>query len=98
MTRQLEQDSEERTKREQLAVLQSVYGGLSASISADGKELLGFSVKLSGGDCLITIRAMDGATSVISFVGSEDLPAALRKVVREAHRGQLRWRGNKYAD
>lgn len=97
MTRQLEQEVEERTKREHNAVLHAVYGGLDRAIQSTGGTLVGFSVKLSGGDCLITLRANIGEVPSIAFVGSEDFPAALRKIVREAHTGQLSWRPDRYA-
>jgi hypothetical protein len=97
MTRQLEQELEDRGKRERDAVVQAVYGGLVDAISSTGRELQGFSAKLSGGDCLITLRAIGDEGAVVGFVGSEDLAACLRKVVREAHRGELRWRDDAYA-
>lgn len=97
MSRQLEQQMEDRTSREQDAVLQAVYGGLSEAVHRAGGDLTGFSVKLSGGDCLITLKAVFENNPSIAFVGSEDLPGALRKAVRELHRDQLGWREDRYA-
>jgi len=97
MSRQLEQDDEERVKRENKAILQAVHGGLDDAIRSQGGDLLGFSVKLNSGDCLITLRALFAEDSRISFVGSETLASCLRKVVREAHTGQLSWRPDRYA-
>lgn len=97
MSRQLEQQWEERTEREHQAVLQAVYGGMAGAVQSSGGELVGFSVKLNQGDCLITLRAVFDSGPCIAFVGSEDLPAAMRKVVRELYRDRLGWREDRYA-
>lgn len=78
-------------------MLHAVYGGLEKAVQANGGELHGFSVKLNGGDCLITLRAVFPEGGLITFVGAEDLPAALRKAVKEGHRDTLGWREDRYA-
>jgi hypothetical protein len=97
MSRQLEQLSEERTKREHQAVLHAVYGGLDEAVRTSGGALVGFSARLASGDCLLTLRAIFEGQAMIAFVGGEDLSASLRKAVREIHTDVLSWREDKYA-
>ena len=97
MTRQLEQEIEIRAARHRKAVIHAIYGGLDSAIEADGYELSGFSAKLAGGDCLLTLRASNAAGGWVAFVGASDLPDAFVKCVREARAGELRWREDRYA-
>lgn len=97
MSRQLEAKSEERESRRAKLLVRAVRRDLDAGVQSDGCDLLGFSAKLSGGDCLLTLRAENGAGSVICFVGGEDLESAIIKAVQAAKSGELRWRPDKYA-
>ena len=97
MSRQLEQGIEDEARRRRDLLVAAVYGGLSSALEAEGHELLGFSCRLSAGDCLLTLRAENHEGKVVCFVGSEDLPDALIKAVREAKGGQLAWRTDRYA-
>jgi hypothetical protein len=97
MTRQLEQEIEEKAAKNRKEVLAAIYGGLDSSLQSEGHELVGFSVRLEAGDCLITLRAHNGKGQMVAFVGAGDLPDALRKAVREAKGGGLNWRPDKYA-
>jgi hypothetical protein len=97
MSRQLEQAIEDRASRNKDLLIRAVYGGLDASIQSAGFELHGFSVKLTGGDCLLTLRASSASGAFIAYVGASDLPAALVKSVREARGGELRWKPDRYA-
>lgn len=96
MTRQLEQVREDRQKKSDMAVLLAIDGGLTADVGRSGAVLSGFSVRLDGGDCLLTLRAELAGRRQISFVGAETLTAALIKVCREARRDRLVWRADKY--
>jgi hypothetical protein len=97
MTRQLEQEIEDKARRERLELIGAVFGGLDAAIESAGGELQGFSAKLSGGDCLLTLRADFADGSKICFVGANDFPDAMRKSVRELKGGQAQWREDRYA-
>lgn len=98
MTRQLEQEREDRQKKRDNAVLLALEGGLAADVGHAGGELEGFSVRLNGGDCLITIRANVAGRRQICFVGAETLVDALLKSCREARQDKLKWRPDKYGE
>lgn len=96
MTRQFDAESEERASRRGKLLVRAVRRDLEASVQSDGYELLGFSVKLSGGDCLLTLRADNHQGQVVSFVGGEDLESSILKAVTGAFAGDLRWRADKF--
>lgn len=96
MTRQLEQDWEDARKREMDATLQAVYGGLAKAVSRAGGDLHGLTFKISGGDCLLVIKALMPAGKMVAFVGGEDLAACFRKGQREAARDGLKWREDRW--
>lgn len=97
MTRQLERVREEKQQKVDAAVLMALEGGLVDAVGHSGGDLQGFGVKLSGGDCLITIKAIVAGRPQIAFVGSDSMVNCLIKVVREARSDQLRWRDDQYA-
>lgn len=97
MSRQLEQALEEKTKRQRLELIRALHGGLEGAVDASGGELLGFSAKLSNGDCLLTLRAEFHEGGMICFVGAADFPDAVRKAVRELLGGQVSWKKDRYA-
>lgn len=96
MSRQLEQVREDRQKKKDLALLLALCGGLSDAVQHSGGVLGGFSVRISGGDCLLILKAEFPAGSQISFVGAEDFQDAVLKAVREARQDKLRWRADKF--
>jgi hypothetical protein len=97
MTRQLEQSQEDTLRRRYQRLGRAVDGELDDALQADGYELLGFSCKLSGGDCLVTLRLENGVGRFIAFVGSSSLAEALIKATREAKSGGLDYRADRYA-
>lgn len=96
MSRQLEQHAEEKAARRHASIVRAVEYELSDALAASKRELLGFSVKLSGGDCLITVRCSFGGAREVCFVGAEDLGSALIKCVREGRTDKLKWRADKF--
>ena len=97
MSRQLEQAIEEKSARRHLAILKAVEYDLERSVAESGGHLTGLGVKLTGGDCLITLRANLGGEAKVSFVGAGDFGDALIKAVREIRSGKLRWREDLWA-
>ena len=97
MTRQLEQVQEEKNSKRNNALLLALEGGLARDVARGGADLLGFSVKLNGGDCLIILRASLAGRQQISFVGATDFPEGLLKACREGRSDKLKWREDKYA-
>lgn len=96
MTRQLDSVHEERQRKANLALVVAIEFGLEDAVARSGGELLGFSAKLSGGDCLLVLRARFPGGSQVAFVGGGTLADALRKAVREGNGDRLTWRADKY--
>lgn len=97
MSRQLEQEWEERSKREREYLLMSVSGGLIMAVERAGGQLLGLSLKISEYDCLMTLRAQFPGGRMIAFVGAGDMAECFSKGTREAKMDNLRWKADKYA-
>jgi hypothetical protein len=72
-------------------------GGLITAVKAGGRLLTGFSVKLNGYDCLMTLRATKGDIPEVAFVGAETLTALILKAAREARKDELHWRADQWA-
>ena len=96
MTRQLEQEWEDRKRREVNELAMLVDGGLEAAVAHAGGVLTGFSIRLNSGDCLMTMRVVLAGRRQIAFVGSDTLGNVLRKATREARKDGLTFRDDKY--
>jgi len=97
MTRHLDADREDKQARQDAAVVAAVNFGIVNAVQLNGRELLGFSVRLEEWETLITLRAAEGGERLVAFVGAETLPGALLKVVREGKRDKLVWRADEWA-
>jgi len=96
MSRQLEQQAEERSARRHQAILRAVEYEIERALHKDGYELTGLSFKIGPADCLAVVKATNGKGPQVCFVGSEDLGSALAKVVSESYRGRLRWKPDEF--
>lgn len=96
MSRQLEQTGEDREVRRRDALVFALDTGLTAGLAASGVELLGLSAKWDAWDCLVTLKAEVGGVRSVAFVGSDSLINALIKCSRDAGKGKLKWREDKY--
>jgi hypothetical protein len=97
MTRHLDADHEDRQVRKDAALVAAVNFGIVNAVQMNGRELLGFSVRMDEWETLITLRAVDQGERLVAFVGAETLPSALIKVVREGKRDKLVWRADEWA-
>jgi hypothetical protein len=97
MSRQLEQDSEDRDRRRRLNLWVACTGGLEDAVSYGGGQLRGFSARLSRGECLLVLRADFPGNHMVAFVGAESLSSAILKAEREAKSDHLKWRVDRYA-
>lgn len=97
MSTKLKDSQQERELRRAVALSKALDFELAGSLEAAGTMLLGFSAKWDGWDCLITLRAVQGADRVVAFVGSDSLPNCLLKCVRDAQNDCLRWKKDGYA-
>lgn len=96
MSRQLEQAGEDKARRRAMKLARILDGELDSAIRRAGGELLGFSVRLEGWDCLLTLRVRLAGRRQIAFVGSETLGGALLKAVDLAKRDKLAFKADKY--
>jgi hypothetical protein len=97
MSRQLDQASEERQRKRHASIAYAVEYGLEKAHDECSVDLLGFSVKCSGGDYLMTLRAELDGTRVIRFVGSDTIGGCFLKAVREATGNREAWRVDQWA-
>lgn len=96
MSRQLEAQEEVRLEKRAKAIAKAVDYGLVGAVAHAGGVLTGFSVKLSEGDVLLTLRAHLPAGAQVAFVGSETLGGALLRAVKEGRSDNLRWRPDRF--
>lgn len=96
MTRQADVVSEERTKREHLALIKAMEYDLVGSVAHSGGVLTGFSVKIGEWETLVTLRAVVAGRPQIAFVGGDSLTSTILKCVRQAKQDKLRWRADRY--
>lgn len=96
MSRQLEQQTEERTAKRSQAVVNALDYGIGGALESQGIELIGFAVKYDAFNCLITVKADIGGDRSVCFVGSDTIANCLLKVVSDARRDALNWRKDKY--
>lgn len=96
MSSELERAEELRSTKRRNKVGQIAEFGLSSAISRTGGELVGFSVRLTGGDCLLTLRVTLAGRPQIAYVGGETLGSALLKAYRDASSDKLQWKDCKY--
>jgi hypothetical protein len=97
MARSREAAAEAAQEKRLRAAGKVVDGGLVEGVSRAGGELLGFSVKLSPYDVLITLRAEFPGGRMVGFIGGETLSGALVKAQREAASDAIKWREDRWA-
>ncbi|MCK5292970.1 MAG: hypothetical protein KAR39_13250, partial [Thermoplasmata archaeon] len=84
MTRQLEMEHEQKLARRLKKVGQTMEFGLAGSLAHAGAELVGFSVKYSEADCLLTLRVVLAGRPQVAFVGAGDLSTCFLKAAEMA--------------
>lgn len=96
MSRQHDQASEDRRHRLRQEAGKAADEGLQGAVERMGGDLLGLSVKWTGYDCLLTLRAEFPAGRMVCFVGSGGLAQCLVKACSEAKIDGLKWRADKF--
>lgn len=98
MTRQLEQDREDRVKKRLMATGRAIDGGLEASIERAGGTMLGYSIRSKPEDCLLIIRCVMPAGHQVIFIGGSDAMGCILKAANQANRDELTFVPDKYND
>lgn len=96
MSRQLEKLAEDRQALRSKRIILAVEFGLEEGVRLSGGVFLGFSIRCDGGEALMVLKAQIEGERQVSFIGAEDLGACLIKAEREARRGNLKWREDKW--
>ena len=96
MSRQLDAISEERTARRHKELVRALEFELVKVVQEGGRELAGFSVRISDWECLITLRAAKGDKPQVCFVGAEDVVGVITKAVRLGRAEKLVWKADDY--
>lgn len=96
MSRQMDADREQRQARKDVKLVAAIEFDLVRAVERSGAVLGGYSVRVGGFDCLVTLRAKLAGKAQVAFVGAETPADALRKAVREGLSDKLVWRDDKY--
>lgn len=96
MSRQLDQEQEERTAKRSAALANALDYGIVGALDALGIELMGFSIKHDAWSCLLTIRADIGGKRHIAHVGSDSIANCFLRALSDARRDALKWEACKY--
>lgn len=97
MSSQLERDQEVRQEERVRKLGRIVDYELEGAVGHAGGLLLGFSVRISPEDCLVTLRAVVAGRNQVAFVGGSTLASALFKATTLARTDKLEWRQSKYS-
>lgn len=98
MTSAIDTAEEQRRIKRAILVCRVADGGLADAVKQAGGYLQGFSMKLSGADCLMTMRITMPAGPMVSFVGSETIAGCLLKAYREARSDDLKFKPDQWAE
>lgn len=96
MSRQLEIEGEERSKKKRNALALALDHGLVSALEYNGIDFVGFAVKYSAFDCLMTLKAELNGVRHVAFVGSDTIINCILKSHNDASSGSLLWRPDKY--
>ncbi len=96
MTRQLEQEQEDRAARRRSLLVTAVSGGLERAVGRAGGELRGISLKLNEYEVLMTLRAEFPSGAMVGFVGGEDMEVCFIKAMKQAGSDNVKWRQDKW--
>jgi len=96
MSRQLEQEHEDRQASKNMRLAHALDYGLEELIRSEGGDLRGFTVKTEPGDCFIVLKAKFGAGMQVSFVWSDTVTNCVLKCVKMAKNGRLGWREDRF--
>lgn len=85
-----------RNERDRKQLLISIFGGLEAAVEHAGGILTGVSIKFSGDDTFMTLKAEFPGGNMVSFCGARDLPSLFIKARSEAGADRLKWRQDEF--
>jgi len=96
MTRQLDLEHEVRETARRDQLIKALEYGIAGAIEHQGATWLGFAIKYSPFDCLMTIKADFDSGRMIAFVGSDTITNCINKAYHDASRNALRWKPDQY--
>ena len=96
MSRQLEQEAEERESARKLALIKAVEFGLVRALQNQGAELKGFAIRYGEFSSLMTLRAEFNGVRFVSYGGPDSIKNCLIKADADAAINLLKWQRDKY--
>jgi len=97
MTRQLDVQREQRETARRDTLVRALEFGIAGALAHQGATLLGFALKYSEFDQLLTLKADFEGKAHVSFVSSDTMMNCFIKAERQALGNNLDWRPDKYA-
>lgn len=85
-------------KKYKKRVLYMVTGGAEYLVDQIGGELSGFTMRSSGFDTLLVLRADFDGKSMVAFVGGNTGASCLARAETQLRNGGLKWRKDRYQD
>jgi hypothetical protein len=95
MGKQTQTNLEKKYKKR---VLYMVTGGAEYLVEQIGGELSGFTMRSSGFDTLLVLRAEFEEEPMVAFIGGNTGASCLARAERELRNGGLKWRKDKYQE
>lgn len=96
MSRQLDQQHEEKVTKRNLQVTNALDYGVAGSIESMGGELSNYTIYHDAFECMIVLKVKFGNRHRVAFVFSETVTSCILKCVRDAQHDRLKWKADKY--
>ena len=97
MSRQLEQDAEDRQARRWANTGKAIARDLHKAVERNGGFLTGFTMKFDEFDALLVLKAEFPGGPQVAFVGGGSPEGCVLKAVSEAKRDGLKWKPDRWA-
>lgn len=96
MSRQMDQQAEERERARRLNLVTALEFGLARAIQQQGAALVGFAIKYDIVSCLMTIKADFDKGRHVSFIYSDSMMNCIVSGTAAAETNRLHWQLDKY--
>ena len=96
MSRQLEQEGEERERARQQRLIRAIEYGLVTTLHNQAADLQGFSIRYEEFNCLLTLRADINGRRHVAFIAADTMMNCIIRADREAANNRLKWQQDKY--
>lgn len=91
MSRQLEQETEDRARSRALAAEHALNYGISKSISDEGGRLIGCALTYYPTSCRMVVKAVIDGVHSVAFIYSDTPTNCVLKALTEVNQGRMPW-------